>query len=294
MSTHPTLGHQSVTVPALKERKAKGERIVALTAYDTTSARLGEESGADVLLVGDSLGMVVQGHGDTLRVTLDHMVYHCAIVSRACHRALVVADMPFLSFHTGFGDAVRNAGRCLQEGGVQGVKIEGGRKRARLVNHLVENEIPVMGHIGLTPQSVHGLGGFKVQGKTVTRANELLDDAAALQEAGAFAVVLECIPSEVAAEITRRLAIPTIGIGAGPHCDGQVLVFHDLLGLYGERTPKFVRRYGEFGKAMGEALQNFGADVRSGGFPSEAESFHLEGEIRETFGEMARKGVSRG
>jgi 3-methyl-2-oxobutanoate hydroxymethyltransferase len=294
MSTHPTLGHQSVTIPALKERKARGERIVALTAYDNTSARLGEESGADVLLVGDSLGMVVQGHGDTLRVTLDQMVYHCSIVSRVCHRALVVADMPFLSFHTGFGDAVRNAGRCLQEGGVQGVKIEGGRKRARLVNHLVENEIPVMGHIGLTPQSVHGLGGFKVQGRTVTRAQELLEDATALEEAGAFAVVLECIPSEVAAEITRSLAIPTIGIGAGPHCDGQILVFHDLLGLYGERTPRFVRRYGEFGKAMGEALRSYGADVRSGGFPSETECFHLEGEARETFEERARKGLSRG
>jgi 3-methyl-2-oxobutanoate hydroxymethyltransferase len=289
VSTHSAIVSPAVTVPALKERKGRGERIVALTAYDFTSARLGEEAGADLLLVGDSLGMVIQGHGDTLRVTLDHMVYHCSIVSRACHRALVVADMPFLTFHTGPEDAVRNAGRCLQEGGVQGVKIEGGQKRAGLVRHLVENEIPVMGHIGLTPQSVHGLGGFKVQGRSAGRASALIEDALALEEAGAFAVVLECIPAEVAREITRRLAIPTIGIGAGPGCDGQVLVFHDLLGLYGERTPKFVRRYGEFGKAMREALRHFGEDVRSGAFPTDAESFHLEGEVRKHFEEAVHR-----
>jgi 3-methyl-2-oxobutanoate hydroxymethyltransferase len=294
MSTHSALGTQAVTVPSLKERKARGERIVALTAYDYTSARLGEEAGADLLLVGDSLGMVIQGHGDTLRVTLDQMVYHCAIVSRACTRALVVADMPFMTFHTGPGDAVRNAGRCLQEGGVQAVKLEGGRRRAPLVRHLVENEIPVMGHIGLTPQSVHGLGGYKVQGRSAQRAQELFEDAAALEEAGAFAVVLECIPAEVAREITARLSVPTVGIGAGAGCDGQVLVFHDLLGLYGERSPRFVRRYGEFGKSMREALRRYGEDVRSGAFPSEAESFHLEEGARAAFAEEVRKGLSRG
>lgn len=294
MSHHPNLGNRAVTVPALKERKARGERIVALTAYDYTSARLGEESGADILLVGDSLGMVVQGHGDTLRVTLDQMVYHCAIVSRTCHRALVVADMPYMTFHTGGRDTVRNAGRCIQEGGVQGVKIEGGRKRSRLVRQLVENEIPVMGHIGLTPQSVHGLGGFKVQGRSAAGAQELLEDAAVLEEAGVFALVLECIPAEVAQEITRRLAVPTIGIGAGPGCDGQVLVFHDLLGLYNERAPRFVRRYGEFGKAMGEALKAFGTDVRSGAFPSHAESFHLEEGALATFEEGVRRGLRDG
>lgn len=279
----------ALSVPAIREKKAQGERLVMLTAYDFPSARLGDEAGADLLLVGDSLGMVIQGHGDTLRVTLDQMVYHCSLVSRAAKRALVVADMPFLTYHTGFEDAVRNCGRCVQEGGVQGVKIEGGKERAPLVRHLVDQGIPVMGHVGLTPQSVHQLGGFKVQGKTAEAAHALVDDALALETAGAFCVVLECIPAEVAAEITSRLTVPTIGIGAGSHCDGQVLVFHDLLGLYDGPKPRFVRRYGEFGQAMLQALTRFRDDVRSGEFPSEAEAFHLSDEAQRKFTDEERR-----
>ncbi len=288
MSKMGSLAHEAISVPALRERKAAGERVVMLTAYDYPSARLGEEAGADILLVGDSLGMVVQGQPDTLRVTLDQIVYHCSMVSRAAKRALVVADMPFLTYHTGLDDAMRNCGRCVQEGGVQAVKVEGGSKRAKLIAHLVENEIPVMGHIGLTPQSLHALGGFKVQGKTLEAAEALLKDALAVEEAGAFSLVLECIPAEVAAEITARAKIPTIGIGAGPHCDGQVLVFHDLLGLYEGHLPRFVRKYGDFGAMMREALGRFGRDVREGKFPSEEEAFHLPEETSRLFAREAR------
>ncbi len=283
MSKIGSPGPQAVSVPALRERKARGEKVVMLTAYDYPSARLSEDAGADILLVGDSLGMVVQGLPDTLRVTLDQMVYHSAMVSRAAKRALVVADMPFLTYHTGLEDAMRNCGRCIQEGGVQAVKIEGGAKRARLVAHLVENEVPVMGHVGLTPQSLHALGGFKVQGKTLEAAEALLNDARAVEEAGAFSLVLECIPAEVAAEITARAKIPTIGVGAGPHCDGQVLVFHDLLGLYEGHLPRFVRKYGDFGAKMREALGRFGKDVREGKFPTEEEAFHLAEETSKLF-----------
>ncbi len=288
MSKIGTLAPEAVSVPALKERRARGEKVVMLTAYDYPSARLCEDAGADILLVGDSLGMAVQGQPDTLRVTLDQMAYHCSMVSRAAKRALVVADMPFMTYHTGFDDAMRNCGRCVQEGGVQAVKIEGGAKRARLIAHLAENEIPVMGHIGLTPQSLHALGGFKVQGKTIEAAEALLKDAKAVEEAGAFAIVLECIPAEVASEITARSNIPTIGIGAGPHCDGQVLVFHDLLGLYEGHLPKFVRKYGDFGAMMREALGRFNSDVRDGKFPSEDEAFHLSGEAAKVFSKEAR------
>jgi 3-methyl-2-oxobutanoate hydroxymethyltransferase len=275
---------QAVTVPSLRARKGPGSRIVMLTAYDYPTARLAEDAGADVLLVGDSLGMVVQGRGDTLSVTLDQMVYHCSMVARAARRALVVADMPFLSYHTGWADAVRNCGRCIQEGGVQAVKIEGGRRRAALIRRLVAADIPVLAHIGLTPQSLHLLGGFKVQGKSLEAARSLLEDARAVEEAGAFAVVLECIPSEVAAEITAAVSIPTIGIGAGPLCDGQVLVFHDLLGLYEGKLPRFVRKYGDFGREIRETLQRFAEDVRTGVFPTEAEAFHLPEELLEHFG----------
>ncbi len=275
---------QAITVPGLRERKALGERVVMLTAYDSPSAKIAEDAGADVLLVGDSLGMVVQGHPDTLGVTLDQMVYHCAMVSRSAKRSLVVADMPFMTYHTGWQDAVRNCGRCLQEGGVQGVKIEGGAKRADLIKALVDSEIPVMGHIGLTPQSLHTFGGFKVQGRTLEAAEALLRDAKAVEEAGAFSMVLECIPSEVAREITARSGILTIGIGAGPHCDGQVLVFHDVLGLYDGSLPRFVRPYGDFGKQMREALGNFKRDVMEGRFPTEEEAFHLSPDLARQFG----------
>ena len=275
---------QAITVPGLRERKALGQRAVMLTAYDYPSARIAEDAGADILLVGDSLGMVIQGHQDTLAVSLDQMVYHSAMVSRAAKRALVVADMPFMTYHTGWQDAVRNCGRCLQEGGVQGVKIEGGAKRADLIKALVDNEIPVMGHIGLTPQSLHQLGGFKVQGRTPEAIDQLLRDAEAVEAAGAFCVVLECIPSEVAKAITERSGILTIGIGAGPHCDGQVLVFHDVLGLYDGPLPRFVRTYGDFGKQMREALTRFSEDVLSGRFPSEEEAFHLSPDVARRLG----------
>jgi 3-methyl-2-oxobutanoate hydroxymethyltransferase len=255
-----------------------------LTAYDYPSARIAEDAGADILLVGDSLGMVIQGREDTLGVTLDQMVYHCSMVSRAARRSLIVADMPFMTYHTGVRDALINCGRCIQEGGAHAVKIEGGANRAELIHTLVENGIPVMAHIGLTPQSLHNLGGFKVQGKTVKAAERLIKDAAAVEEAGAFSTVLECIPSEVAREITERSGILTIGIGAGPHCDGQVLVFHDLLGLYEGQMPRFVRPYGDFGKQMREALAHFCSDVMTGLFPSEQEAFHLPPDEAKHFG----------
>jgi len=277
-----------VTVPSLIERKIEGKRLVMLTAYDFTSARLCEDAGAHVVLVGDSLGMVIQGHADTLRVTLDQMVYHCSLVSRACERALVVADMPFLTYHAGIEPAILNAGRCIQEGGTQAVKVEGGKMRAGLIRNLVDNGIPVLAHIGLTPQSLHTMGGFKVQGKTAQAAIDLLDDAAAVEEAGAFAVVLECIPAEVAYQITARLEIPTIGIGAGPACDGQVLVFHDLLGLYEGKRPRFVRRYAELGETAREALGRFAKDVTAGRFPSHEESFHLSEDSRLSFLQRCR------
>ncbi|MGC8722470.1 MAG: 3-methyl-2-oxobutanoate hydroxymethyltransferase [Acidobacteriota bacterium] len=267
---------QAITVPVVRARKASGEKVVMLTAYDYPSARIAEDSGVDVLLVGDSLGMVVQGRSDTLGVTLEQMVYHCTMVARAAKRALVVADMPFLTYQAGPRDALINCGRCLKEGGAQAVKIEGGARRAPLVRRLVENDIPVMGHIGLTPQSLHALGGFKVQGRTLEAQEQLLKDALALERAGAFSLVLECVPSEVAREITSAVRIPTIGIGAGPYCDGQVLVFHDLLGLYEGHLARFVRPYGDFGRQMREALSHFGEDVRSGKFPTEEEAFHLQ------------------
>ncbi len=272
-----------MSVPKVRKRKGARERLVMLTAYDFPSARFAEAAGIDILLVGDSLGMVVQGLNDTLRVTLDQTIYHTSLVSRAAKRALVVADMPFMSYHTGFDDAVRNAGRCIQEGGAQAVKIEGGLKRSDLIRHLVENEIPVMAHIGLTPQSVHALGGFKVQGKTLDTAQALVEDALSVENAGAFALVLECVPAEVAREITQRITIPTIGIGAGPHCDGQVLVFHDVLGLYDGHRPRFVRQYGEFGQAMTQALARYRNDVASGAFPSSEESFHLKEDTAKRF-----------
>ncbi len=280
---------EALSVPAVRSRKPGGPKLVMLTAYDFPSAKLGEEAGADILLVGDSLGMVIQGQPDTLRVTLDQMVYHCSMVSRAARRALVVADMPFLTYHTGLDDAVRHCGRCVQEGGVQAVKLEGGAKRAAVIRHLVQNEIPVMGHVGLTPQSIHALGGFKVQGRTLEAARQLVADARAAEEAGAFCLVLECIPAEVAAEITATVSIPTIGIGAGPHCDGQVLVFHDLLGLYEDaRLPRFVRRYGTFGTQMREAIGRFREDVVEGRFPSSGEAFHLPEETSRLFEEERR------
>ncbi|CAN5734586.1 3-methyl-2-oxobutanoate hydroxymethyltransferase [soil metagenome] len=258
-----------VTPPALIRWKSQGRKIVTLTAYDYTMALLLDEAGADVLLVGDSLGTVVQGHATTLRVTLDQMVYHVEMVARAAKRALVVADLPFGSYGASTEQAVQSACRFLKETDAQAVKLEGGRRAASTIRALVAADIPVMGHVGLTPQSVRHLGGFKVQ----RDAEAILDDARAVAEAGAFALVLECVPAEVAARVTAELAIPTIGIGAGPHCDGQVLVTPDMLGLFEGFRPRFVRRYAELAGSIRSATARYAADVRSGAFPNDSESF---------------------
>ena len=263
-----------VTTLDLRRMKAKGRKITMLTAYDAVFARLLDRSGVDVLLVGDSLGMVVQGRKDTLKVTVEQIAYHGAAVARAAERAHVVLDMPFLSYHVSVEEAVRNAGRLIQEGGGHAVKLEGGKERADTIRAIVSAQIPVMAHIGLTPQSVHVMGGFKVQGRSTEAGRRILEDALAVQEAGAYCLVLEGIPAELAAEITDALDIPTIGIGAGSACDGQVLVFTDMLGLEEDFKPKFVRRFAELGTQVREAVGTYIEDVRSGAFPDDAHSFH--------------------
>ena len=265
---------KKVTVPQIRSMKAS-QRIGMLTAYDYPSAKVADAAGADILLVGDSLGMVVLGYPDTLSVTVDDIAYHTRAVARGTTRALIVGDMPFLSFHVSVKESIRNAGRLIQAG-AHAVKIEGGKpSRIKTVEAIVDAEIPVMGHIGLTPQSVNAFGGFKVQGKGVEEGRRLIDEACALERAGCFSIVLECVPTELAAFITERISIPTIGIGAGPHCDGQVLVFHDVLGIYEGHTPKFVRKYANLAEEMKSALSNYLSDVREGKFPDEkTESFH--------------------
>lgn len=265
-----------VTVPGVLA--SKGERKLAmLTAYDFTFARIADRAGVDLLLVGDSLGMVVQGNENTLGVSMDDMVYHTRMVARGRKRALVVGDMPFLSYQVSVADAVRNAGRMIKEGGAECVKLEGGIHVAETVTRLVQVDIPVMGHIGLTPQSVHRMGGHKVQGREHGDApgarERLLRDAVALEEAGAFAIVIEGVPADLAAEITREVGVPTIGIGAGPDCDGQVLVMHDVLGLEDRITPKFVKRYADLGQAATHAFESYVEEVRGSVFPTEAHSF---------------------
>ncbi len=259
----------AVTAPELARKKARGERIAVVTAYDYPSAWYADQAGVDVLLVGDTLGMTVLGYSTTLPVTMEEMLHHVRAVMRATPRALVVADLPFLSFQTGDDEAVRNAGRCLKEGGASAVKLEGGVKVAALVARLTGCGIPVMGHVGLLPQSFHQMGGWKVQGRRPEQARQVLEDARQLQEAGAFSVVLEAIPAELAREVTAALTIPTIGIGAGPDCDGQVQVFHDLLGLFPHFVAKHTRRYLEGGDLVCEALKRYADDVRSGVFPGE-------------------------
>jgi 3-methyl-2-oxobutanoate hydroxymethyltransferase len=260
-----SVAHNSsrITIPQLVSRKG-GEPIAVLTAYTAPIARLVDPH-VDAILVGDSLGMVIMGHETTLEVTLDMMVHHTRAVRNGTRHALVIADMPFLTFQTGVDDAVRNAGRLIQEGGAAAVKLEGGRASSDVIARLVEIGIPVMGHIGLTPQSVHQLGGFKkIAGPA---AEKLLEEARIVQDSGAFAIVLESIPSDIAREITQALTIPTIGIGAGPHCDGQVLVSYDALGLFDEFTPSFVKRYAELGKEIVRSAREYIDDVRSGRFP---------------------------
>lgn len=266
---------QPVTFQSLQEKKQVGQPIAALTAYDYATARLVDEAGIDLVLVGDSLAMVVMGYESTLPVTVDEMLHHTRAVRRAVHRAIVVADMPYGSYHSGIEQAVANALRFVKEGGAQAVKIEGGAARAELVERLTAAEIPVVGHLGLTPQSVHRMGGYKVQGKTTAAITELLHDAHTLEAAGAVLLVLEGIPREVAARITSEIGIPTIGIGAGPDCDGQILVFHDLVNLSFTPAPKFARQYADAASLFREAIENYRRDVEGHAFPSDRESYHL-------------------
>ncbi|MFA5844991.1 MAG: 3-methyl-2-oxobutanoate hydroxymethyltransferase [Coriobacteriia bacterium] len=275
MSATPETGPSPVTVATLRSMKASGSRIVMVTAYDAPSARLAEEAGVDVILVGDSLGMTVLGFDSTLPVTMDDMVRHTAAVVRGASRALVVADMPFLSFQVSPEDALRNAGRLLAEGGAAVVKVEGGRPVAPTVARLVTAGIPVVGHVGLTPQSVNALGGYRLQAKGADTAIALRDDCLALQDAGACAIVLELVPGEVAALVSRSLDVPTIGIGAGPGCDGQVQVFHDILGL-GVRTPRHATRFAEVGEAVRAGIAAYADAVREGAFPGEANYHHAD------------------
>ncbi len=269
----PGAARPRVTVPLVRQMKSRGERIAMVTAYDATFARMLDEGGADILLVGDSLGMVVQGLDSTLPVTVDEMLYHCRAVARGTKHALVVGDMPFMSYQVSADDALRNAGRFLSEGGAHAVKLEGGQAVAHAIARIVDAGIPVMGHVGLTPQSVHAMGGFKVQGKSEDDASRVLRDARAVADAGAFAVVLEGIPTALAGQITEAVGIPTIGIGAGVHCDGQVLVCYDLLGLTPELKPKFVKRYAELFDGGRDAMARYVDEVKSGAFPDAAHSF---------------------
>ena len=262
-----------VTVPEIHAMKQRGEKITCLTAYDYSFARILDGAGVDILLVGDSLDCVVQEHETTLPVTMDEMIYHTRTVVRGRKRALVVGDMPFLSFQISKEQAILNAGRFLQEAGAEAVKLEGGVAMRDTLEAIVQIGIPVMGHIGLTPQSVHRFGGYKIQGKNKDRRETILNDAVAVQESGAFAVVLEGMPTELAKEITARLTIPTIGIGAGMHCDGQVLVIHDMLGLFDDFKPKFVKRYAELKGVMTNAVKDFIAEVREQKFPGKEHSF---------------------
>jgi 3-methyl-2-oxobutanoate hydroxymethyltransferase len=278
-----------VSAPAIAARKGDGTPIVMVTAYDAPSARIVDDAGVDMILVGDTLAMVVLGYDDTLQVTTDDMAHHVAAVARTKPSALVVGDLPWLSYHVSIDDTVRNAA-ALVRAGAGAVKLEGGRKRLPAIQAILDAEIPVMGHIGLTPQSVHAIGGFKVQGKELEQARAIVDDAIALAEAGCFAIVLECVPDAVARLVTDSVAVPTIGIGAGRHCDGQVLVYHDLLGFQDWLRPKFVRRYAELGAEATEAVARFADDVRSGRFPSSEETYHAADSIA---AELARATAER-
>ena len=263
------------TIISIQDKKRKGERVTCLTAYDYATARLVDEAGIDMILVGDSLGMVVLGYDDTMSVTVDEMLHHTRAVRRAVKSALVIADMPYGSYQLEESEGLRNSVRFIKEAGAEAVKLEGGENRVDLIRRLLDAEIPVMGHIGLTPQSLHKMGGYKVQGKTLPAVEQLMRDAVALDRAGVFSLVLEGIPREVAAMITAEVETPTIGIGAGPDCDGQVLVLHDLLNLTFSHPAKFVRQYADAAKLIGDAVTSFKEDVIAGAYPSEAESYHL-------------------
>ena len=269
-----------VTIQTIQEKKQRGERITCLTAYDYPTARLVDEAGIDMILVGDSLAMVVLGHENTMAVSMDEMLHHTRAARRGTKSALLIADMPYGSYHLTADEAVRNAARFIKEAGAEAVKIEGGQKRSELIMRLRDAEIPVMGHIGLTPQSLHAMGGYKVQGKTLAAIEQLMRDAVAVERAGCFCVVLEGMPREVGDMITAELAIPTIGIGAGPECDGQVLVLHDLLKLSFVPPAKFVRQYGDAAALIYGAVENFKKDIESGAYPGDAECYHLPAETK--------------
>ncbi len=277
-----------VTVPAILARKG-GPKLKVVTAYDTPSAQIADQAGADIILVGDTLAHVVLGFEDTLPATIDIMVHHTAAVARAKPTALVLGDLPWLSFHISVEETVRNAGRLMREGRAEAVKLEGGRKRLSMVDALLSAEIPVMGHLGLTPQSIHAMGGYRVQGRGVEAARELVEDARALAAAGVFAIVLEGVPDIVAQIVTQEVPVPTIGIGAGPSCDGQVLVYHDVLGLHHGRLPKFVRQYTHLADIATEALEHFFADIEFGIFPADNESYHMDDVSAKAFHALMRK-----
>jgi 3-methyl-2-oxobutanoate hydroxymethyltransferase len=286
MSIIPNGNSAKVTVPELLQRKSLAadstnkKKITCLTAYDYPTARLMDEAGVDVVLVGDSVAMVVLGYESTLPLTMEESLHHTKAVRRGVQRALVVADMPFGTYQGDVNEALKNAVRFVKEAGAEAVKVEGGERRLEVIARLTEAEIPVMGHVGLTPQSVNAMGGYRVQGKTAGGAEQLLRDARAVEAAGAFSIVLEGIPRELAAEITKSVRIPTIGIGAGPDCDGQILVLHDLLGLTFQEPPKFARRYANVGEVMSQAVREYCADVQGGSFPSDAESYHAPSAIK--------------
>jgi len=268
-----------VTIADIRKLKEKRERFAALTAYDVVTARLADEAGIPILLVGDSLGMVVLGYDSTIPVTLDAIVHHTQAVVRGAKKALIVADLPFMTYHKSAEQALDSAARCIQEGGAQAVKLEGGRAIARAAGRLTGAGIPVMGHLGLTPQSIHQLGGYKAQGKTSAQAHALMEDAFAIEEAGAFAVVLECVPSELSRLVTERLSIPTIGIGAGAYCDAEIQVVSDVLGWFSDFVPKHARRYAKLADAASAAIREYAGDVQTGRFPTEKESTPLADDV---------------
>lgn len=267
------------TVATFKEAKINNKKLSMVTAYDYSMAKLVDEGGIDGILVGDSLGMVTLGYENTLAVTIDDMIHHTKAVSRGANNALVVADMPFLSYHISIEESIKNAGRLIKEGDAHAVKLEGGRDVIDKVEGIVKAQIPVMGHIGLTPQSINMFGGFKVQGKTIEQIQNLIDDAKCLEEAGVFAIVLECIPEKISKIITESVSIPTIGIGAGKYCDGQILVINDMLGMYSDFTPKFVKQYKNLKEDINEAINNYIKDIKTGVFPEEKHSFKIDEQI---------------
>jgi len=285
MSILPNQGNGKIAVPDLMQRKtlaanSPNKKITCLTAYDYPTARLIDEAGVDVILVGDSAAMVMLGYESTLPLTLEESLLLTKAVRRGVQRALVVADMPYGSYHGEISESLHNAMRFVKEAGAEAVKIEGGERRLELISRLTEAEIPVMGHVGLTPQSVNALGGYRVQGRTPGTAEQVLRDARSVEAAGAFAIVLEAMPRELAAEITRTVRIPTIGIGAGPDCDGQILVLHDMLGLTFQEAPKFARRYANLGESISNAVREYCADVQKGAFPTDAESYHAPASVK--------------